>query len=78
MPVYLDDAHLNQDLSDQIRKYASLLAVTELNIPAHLSGDPPTYQPTNPSPAIMVEYLQLFYNYQERLLTAMQAATSTQ
>ena len=74
-PIYLDDAHPNQDLSDQIRFYASLLAVTDLGVGAHLAGNPPLYTPTNPSTTTMMEYLGLFHSYQQRLLTAMQSSS---
>ena len=76
--IYLDDAHANPALSEEIRLYASLLAVTHLNMPAHLTGQPPVYTPTNPSPLSFTEYLNLCTYYQQRLADALQNSPVTQ
>ena len=74
--IYQDDAHPDPTISTIIRLHASAMAVAHLDIPAHIYGDPPTYVPTDPSPATMVNYLNLFYYYQTQLAQDLEDLSS--
>ena len=77
MPVYHDDVVVNGDtsLSDQIRYYASYLAIIDLGVDSHLTGEPPIFTPLAVSPVVMVEFFNLFAHSQATIASALTHAS---
>ena len=77
MPVgfYLDDP---LHVSDEYVYHASFFAIATLGIECKLVGNPPRFQPLNPSPRTFLAFTQRYQFFLEKLVMAVQAARPTQ
>ena len=76
---YLDDVYIvNEQDHYLVMFYATFFAITALDTEAHLVGNPPLYQPLNPSPWVLIRFRELSLIFYDHLATILEATSANQ
>ena len=76
---YLDDTLIENEQDHYlVMFYANFFAITALDTEAHLVGNPPLYQPLNPSPWVLIRFHELSVIFYNHLATILEATSANQ